>query len=57
MRARIAAIPDGVYRGEKAIDDDVASDKPLTVRVDITVKGSEVTLRFQRAATRKARAI
>ena len=49
MRARIEAIPDGIYRGEKAIDDDVASDKPLTIRVDLTVKGSEVVFDFGRS--------
>jgi N-methylhydantoinase B len=46
MSARITAIPDGVYFGEKAIDDDVASDKPLAVRVHLTVKGGEVTFDF-----------
>jgi N-methylhydantoinase B len=46
MRARIAAIPEGVYRGEKAIDDDVVSDEPLTVRVVVTVKGGGVTFDF-----------
>ena len=46
---RIEAIPDGVYRGEKAIDDDVASDKPLTIRVDLTVKGSEAAFDFSRS--------
>jgi N-methylhydantoinase B len=46
MRARILAMPEGVYRAEKAIDDDVASDRPLTVRVTVTVKGSEVTFDF-----------
>ena len=49
MRARIEAIPDGVYRGEKAIDDDVASDKPLTIRVDLTIKGSEAAFDFSRS--------
>jgi N-methylhydantoinase B len=49
MRARIEAIPDGVYRGEKAIDDDVASDRPLTIRVDITIKGSEAGFDFSRS--------
>ena len=46
MRARIATIPEGVYQAEKAIDDDVASEKPLTIRVAITVKGGEVTFDF-----------
>jgi len=46
MRAAIEAIPNGIYRGEKAIDDDVASDKPLTVRVDLTIAGSEANFDF-----------
>ncbi len=46
MRTRISTIPEGVYRGEKAIDNDVASERPLTVRVAITVKGGEVTFDF-----------
>lgn len=37
MREKIRDIPHGVYRGEKAIDDDVASDNPLTIRVKATV--------------------
>jgi N-methylhydantoinase B len=46
MHARIAAIPEGVYRGAKAIDDDVVSDNPLTVRVVITVRDGTVTFDF-----------
>jgi N-methylhydantoinase B len=46
MHARISAIPEGIYEAEKAIDDDVASDRPLTVRVAVTVKGGEVTFDF-----------
>jgi N-methylhydantoinase B len=46
MRDRLAAIPDGVYLGEKAIDDDVASDRPLAVRVKVTVEHGEVEFDF-----------
>jgi N-methylhydantoinase B len=46
MRARIAVIPEGVYWGEKALDDDVASDRPLTVRVAVAVKGGQVSFDF-----------
>jgi N-methylhydantoinase B len=49
MREKIAAMPDGVYSGEKAIDDDVASERPLTIRVDLTVSSSEVTFDFSRS--------
>ena len=48
MRARIAAMPEGVYRGEKAIDDDVASDTPLTIRVDRHGSRRRGHIRFQR---------
>ena len=37
MRAAIRAVPDGVYRGEDAIDDDGDSDAPLPVRATVTV--------------------
>ena len=46
MREKLLEIPDGVYRGEKAIDDDVASDRPLAVRVAITVRKGRVTFDF-----------
>lgn len=46
MREKIATIPEGVYRGEKAIDDDVATDRPLAIRVEVTVKGGEVEFDF-----------
>jgi N-methylhydantoinase B len=55
MRARILAMPEGVYRGEKAIDDDVASDRPLAVRVTVTVKGSEITFDFSESDAQSPR--
>ncbi len=49
MRAKIEAIPNGVYSGERAIDDDVASGEPLTIRVDLTVNGGEAVFDFSRS--------
>ncbi|OGA33203.1 MAG: hypothetical protein A3G80_12550 [Betaproteobacteria bacterium RIFCSPLOWO2_12_FULL_62_13b] len=50
VRAEIAAIPDGTYTGESSTDDDGTTlDQPVTVRVDLTVKGDEVTLDFSRS--------
>jgi N-methylhydantoinase B len=46
MRARLDALPDGIYYGEKMIDDDVASDTPLTIRVKVTVGKSAVEFDF-----------
>jgi N-methylhydantoinase B len=49
MRAKIREIPTGKYAGEKSLDDDVASDRPLTVRVEITVGAGEITFDFSRS--------
>ena len=45
-RAEIAAMPDGTYHGESAGDWDGMTDKPVWVRVDMTVKGDELTFDF-----------
>ncbi len=46
----IAAIPDGTYSGEAATDDDgTVLDEPVWVRVDITVKGDDLTVDFSRS--------
>ena len=49
MRERIRNIPNGVYIGEKAIDDDVASEEPLTVHVSITVDEKGVSFDFSKS--------
>ncbi|MBR0670448.1 hydantoinase B/oxoprolinase family protein [Neoroseomonas soli] len=46
MRAAIAAVPDGVYVGEDAVDDDGISDTPLPVRATVTVKGESISVDF-----------
>jgi N-methylhydantoinase A/oxoprolinase/acetone carboxylase beta subunit/N-methylhydantoinase B/oxoprolinase/acetone carboxylase alpha subunit len=46
MRAEIAKIPDGTYYGESATDWDGQTDKPVWVRVKVTVKGEEITFDF-----------
>ena len=49
-RAAIRAIPDGISYGESATDDDgVVLDVPVTVRVEITVKGDELTIDFTKS--------
>jgi N-methylhydantoinase B len=49
-RSIINRIPDGVYYGESSTDDDgVTHDRPVTVRVEITVAGDELTLDFARS--------
>jgi len=50
VRAEIAAMPDGTYVGEASTDDDgTILDQPVTVRVDVTIKGDEITLDFSRS--------
>ena len=50
VRADIRKIPDGVYHGESATDDDgTILDEKVWVRVDITVQGDEITLDFSRS--------
>ena len=50
VRAEIAAMPDGTYSGESSTDDDGTTlDEPVAVRVDVTIKGEEVTLDFSRS--------
>jgi N-methylhydantoinase B len=50
VRAEIAAMPDGTYTGESSTDDDgTILDEPVTVRVDVTIKGDTITLDFSRS--------
>lgn len=46
MRAGIAAIPDGVYRGEAFIDEDVFQTEPVRVAVEVRVRGSDMVMDF-----------
>ncbi|GGJ18450.1 hydantoinase B/oxoprolinase family protein [Neoroseomonas lacus] len=46
MRTAIAAVPDGVYVGEDAVDDDGISDAPLPVRATVTVRGESISVDF-----------
>ncbi len=42
-RAEITKMPDGVYYGEAGTDWDGQTDKPIWVRVKMTIKGSDIT--------------
>jgi N-methylhydantoinase B len=46
MRRAIAAIPDGVYRAEDALDDDGISDEEIPIRVRVTIKGDTARVDF-----------
>jgi N-methylhydantoinase B len=46
MRAALRTIPPGVYTGEDFMDDDGHSDRPIPVRVTVTVKGDRARFDF-----------
>src|SRR5215813_7453831 len=41
FRAALRAIPDGVYHGEDAVDDDGLDEQPLVVQATVTIKGEQ----------------
>ena len=54
MRAAIAQVPDGVYHGDDAVDDDGLSDTALPVHVTVTVAGDTIALDFAGTAPQVA---
>lgn len=46
FRAALAAIPDGTYHGEDAVDDDGLSEQPLTVKAAVTISGETVRVDY-----------
>ena len=46
MRAALAAIPDGTYRGEDWLDDDAGGGGPVAVRVLVTIEGDRARFDF-----------
>ena len=50
MRETIASLPDGVYSFEDRLDNDGVTDEPLTIALDLTIKGDEMALDFSRSS-------
>lgn len=46
VRAALRAVPNGVYYGEDAIDDDGITDTPLAIKAKVTVKDEEIEVDF-----------
>ena len=46
FRAALAAIPDGTWHGEDAVDDDGLTDQPLVVKAAVTKRGQSVSVDF-----------
>lgn len=57
MRAMIAAIPDGVYQAEDALDDDGITSDEIPIRVRITIKGERATVDFTGSAPQVSGAV
>jgi N-methylhydantoinase B len=57
MRATIAAIPNGTYEAEDALDDDGISDDEIPIRVRITIKGEHATVDFTGSCPQVAGAV
>jgi len=54
MRAEIEKIPDGVYRFEDVIEDDGIEERPLPLRVAVTIRGGEMIADFTGSAPQAA---
>jgi N-methylhydantoinase B len=50
MRETIAELPDGIYTFEDRLDNDGVVDEPLTIALDLTIKGDRMTLDFSRSS-------
>jgi N-methylhydantoinase B len=54
MRHAIDSIPDGSYEAEDALDDDGMSDREVTIKVRITIKGKQALVDFTGSAAQVA---
>ena len=50
MRSHIASLPEGCYSFEDVLDNDGVVDAPLTIALDMTIKGDRLTLDFSRTS-------
>ena len=57
MGRAIAAIPDGTYEAEDALDDDGISDGEIPIRVRVTIKGDRARVDFTGSAPQVAGAL
>lgn len=57
MRHTIAAIPDGTYEAEDALDDDGIDDQPVSIKVRVVIRGERAVVDFNGSARQVAGAI
>jgi N-methylhydantoinase B len=46
MRAALCALPDGTWEGEDWLDDDGVDDRPIRIKVRVTIRGDEAEFDF-----------
>ena len=45
-RAKVLAVPDGIYEAESFLDDDGISDQPIPIKVRVVIAGDEMTVNY-----------
>ena len=50
IRKRIAELPDGTYKAEDVLDNDGVTNDPVSVKVNITIRGDSMTIDFTGSA-------
>ena len=55
FRTAIAQVPDGVYYGEDAVDDDGLSEDPIRVRAKVTISGDAIEVDFENTDSQVSR--
>lgn len=50
MRAELAALPDGIWTAEDMLDNDGIDDRPLPIKLTLTIQGDRLTLDFTGSA-------
>jgi N-methylhydantoinase B len=56
-RHAISAIPDGIYEAEDFLDDDGVGEKPVAIRVKITIRGDHAVIDFSNSDPQAAGSI
>jgi N-methylhydantoinase B len=54
VRRAVAALPDGVYDGVDALDDDGVNDRPVVIRCQLTIDGDHATFDLRESADQTA---
>jgi N-methylhydantoinase B len=50
VRAKIRAVPDGVYEAEAFLDNDGVTEKPIPIKVKVIIAGDEMTIDYSKMA-------